>query len=666
MDQRHFSLPNLIRRNILAEIAIRRDRKRLTLVCLQSLQSEDWGPLVSSIRRQLYRDFDVLLPDSIESQERDCLSRLFAERSLPAPQFVTDLSKALSGSHHSALVFLGADMRLTEDCTYQILKVLDRNPSVDLWSMRLTDDGQAEEPTQKPPAVVDGESLIVLRSEALSLLTLPAGKPISPSLLEASMSQCPDRAVSVFPHPMAFFEGFSPARASGQDGAKSGFTAKQLFNEPISYVGFFRGVLGLGQAARMYVSSLNAVGVQPQLIDISWLANFSATDFPKPSAAQLDLGAAKVVVFHFNAETFSSLQAETRLIEAAKDSYVIGAWAWEALEFPDEFCGFLSYVNEVWALSDFTAEILRQKASVPVLTIPIAIEVPDVTPDRKRFSLDEDEFVFLFNFDYNSHSSRKNPDLVIQAFAQAFNSQDQVRLMIKSINGGQHPQAALKLAKAAQGLKVTFLDEALSSDERFVLLNSCDAYVSLHRAEGFGLGMAEAMAYGKAVIGTGWSGNMIFMNPNNSYLVDFTMEPLEEVSGPYLQGTLWAQPSLDSAIEQMVIAWQDNELRAKKSVQAKEDIAILLNEETVGSIMLERLLEIQKGIEGKIPLASRPSTNDPARGRVGPYVFLDLLRRPTHYLRRVPWLFKVLRKDGLRGLRFQTANVVRDRLKKGI
>ena len=95
------------------------------------------------------------------------------------------------------------------------------------------------------------------------------------------------------------------------------------------------------------------------------------------------------------------------------------------------------------------------------------------------------------------------------------------------------------------------IDQLLSREEAYALMNVCDGYVSLHRAEGFGFTMAEAMLLGKPVIATGYSGNMDFMSPANSLLVDHARVPIIQEVPSYRMGCLWAEPSIDHAAELM-------------------------------------------------------------------------------------------------------------------
>jgi hypothetical protein len=158
----------------------------------------------------------------------------------------------------------------------------------------------------------------------------------------------------------------------------------------------------------------------------------------------------------------------------------------------------------------------------PIVDAPVPVPIFDSTPgcDRTQLDLPTDRFVFLFMFDFFSVCERKNPLGLIDAYRAAFGPDDGTVLVVKSINGARREHDLAAVRAAAQGRTDIFVrDEYLTPDRHAALLAACDAYVSLHRAEGLGLTMAEAMALGKPVIATGYSGNLDFMDDDVAFLV---------------------------------------------------------------------------------------------------------------------------------------------------
>jgi glycosyltransferase involved in cell wall biosynthesis len=201
-----------------------------------------------------------------------------------------------------------------------------------------------------------------------------------------------------------------------------------------------------------------------------------------------------------------------------------------------------------------------------------------------------DGFLFLFVFDYSSTIQRKNPVGLIRAFQRAFAEGEGPQLLIKTINGPRHPLAEDEVLWATDGRRdIHVIDRSLSGTERDALMLGCDCYVSLHRSEGFGLTMAEAMAVGKPVIATGYSGNVDFMNVRNSYLVDYEVIRVGPDVQIYPADGEWAEPSIEHAAALMREVYEGRAQAAERGDRARHDIARVLSPEATGAAMRARL-----------------------------------------------------------------------------
>ncbi len=360
----------------------------------------------------------------------------------------------------------------------------------------------------------------------------------------------------------------------------------------VTYLGFLSAMLGIGEAARGYANAMSQAGIGLHYIDISasYCASALDSNFPLPPVApeQRFRGRGDFNIWHLNPDRLDMLHRDAGP-HIRGGRYTIGIWAWESLDFPREWQHCFDYVNEIWVGSSFMADSISKVSPVPVIHVPHMLDLPEVTSDRAHFGLPEEELALLFYFDFHSTPTRKNPAGTIEAFRRAFGPEEPVRLVLKSMNGARHPEALEALKTQAAGLRITFIDKALPSTERYRLLASCDAFVSLHRAEGFGLGLAEAMALGKPVIATGWSGNMDFMTVANSLPVRFHLERLEREDPPYPAGTLWAEPDLDDAARLMRLVWEQPELRRAIGERARSDIRAEHSPAAIGRVILERL-----------------------------------------------------------------------------
>jgi glycosyltransferase involved in cell wall biosynthesis len=222
------------------------------------------------------------------------------------------------------------------------------------------------------------------------------------------------------------------------------------------------------------------------------------------------------------------------------------------------------------------------------MTMPPAAIMP-----RSRFGLPDNRFLFLFAFDMGSTRERKNPEAVVAAFRRAFGPNDPVSLVLKISRGWQDPLALAELRGAAEPERILIIDQVLAPAEVFGLMNCCDAYVSLHRSEGFGLTLAEAMALGKPAIATGYSGNRAFMNDDNSLLVAYEMTAIRATAKSYVRGARWAEPSIEDAAHKM--RWLVDHPRESRALAARGQCAVreLLSLEAAGRRMTKRLHEIE-------------------------------------------------------------------------
>ena len=189
----------------------------------------------------------------------------------------------------------------------------------------------------------------------------------------------------------------------------------------------------------------------------------------------------------------------------------------------------MAFVDEVWTYSEFERRAVEAAVDRPVRVLNPAIPLDRVRP-RPRAALGlPDGFVFLYSFDYLSVFERKNPLAAIAAFTRAFSPGDGATLVVKGVNADSAPASRDALLAAAHGRPdIRVWHDYLDAGNQRSLIASCDVYVSLHRSEGFGLTMAEAMAAGTPVIATAYSGNLDFMDETNSFLAPYRLAPVSD------------------------------------------------------------------------------------------------------------------------------------------
>ena len=379
-------------------------------------------------------------------------------------------------------------------------------------------------------------------------------------------------------------------------------------------LGFFSQTFGLAEASRRTLKAIHS----------SSKINVSATQVPyagkhlgdeKNISVEKSLPVEKneIRIFHFNGDHLERLILDwgPSLLECR---YRIGFWHWELPEFPNDYLPWFDKVDEIWVPSRFVYDAIAPKTIKPVQIIPLAIDeqiLKPPPPNRYKFSIPNDKVVFLITFDFYSILERKNPILGIKAFSKLIEDdkyKDLAHLVVKVSN--QHSDKEgynilLKTLSALSPQNITFIDKVLPRMDMMQLINSIDSLISLHRSEGFGLHLAEAMAMGKAVIATNWSGNTDFMNLKNSSLVDYDLVRLEKDFGPYRRDCRWASPVLDHAVSKMKIlikneSTNDTGIR----IRARNDITEIHSSKNISSIIEDRIKVILRNLERIEPQTS--------------------------------------------------------------
>ena len=363
----------------------------------------------------------------------------------------------------------------------------------------------------------------------------------------------------------------------------------------LNLVGYFRGDFGLAESVRAMATTCLEGGIAASCHD--------AVGAPgaRGGNRSMDgrLGGAMVhrnTLIHLNPGPLEPMWWRLHERGELRGRHVIGCWYWELDAFPARWRPALERVDEIWVSSGFIEATMRGVTDKPVIRIPHAIDVRLAQPaSRADLGLPEEPFLFLFAFDFGSYAERKNPQAVLRAFRRAFAPGDPgVGLVIKCQQGHRHPRQFQALrALAAEDPRIRVIDGVLPRQTVLGLHSVCDAFVSLHRAEGLGLGMAESMALGKPVIGTGYSGNLEFMNASNSCLVDYRLVPVRP--GQYVDvepGWQWAEPDEAQVADLMRRLVVDPEFGRRIGARAAADMAARFSHAVAAAAIRRRLEEI--------------------------------------------------------------------------
>ncbi len=357
----------------------------------------------------------------------------------------------------------------------------------------------------------------------------------------------------------------------------------------INAVGYLRAELGVGELARRLIAGIEKASVP--FSTITYGNTLSRQEFP------FNERHGQCVPYDTNLVCINADQMPGFASAAGaaffSDRYTIGVWSWELEVFPTEFHSSFELVDEVWVPTDFMQRAIAPATTKPVLTVPAPLEAAAARPiERATLGLPP-SFLFFFTFDFMSIVERKNPLGLIAAFERAFEPGEGAALVVKSINGERNFAALERIRIAASDHADIFvMDGYLGPETKDGLMAACDCYVSLHRSEGLGFTIAEAMSYGKPVIATGYSGNLTFMHDENSYLVPYALTGVPPGCDPYPAGALWAEPDLDRAAALMRHVYENQDEAHRLGQRARHDIVTHHSPARAGKFIRSRFAEI--------------------------------------------------------------------------
>ena len=354
----------------------------------------------------------------------------------------------------------------------------------------------------------------------------------------------------------AVLESYVRAAARAPHGADSP-------SGPIKVVGYFAGSHGIAASARLAARAFEALGVPVERVDVTdaklgWSGRLTG---PVSASAW---------IFHLNPPELLAALACLGPKQLKGPRY--GYWAWELPRAPARWRKDASLVDEVWAPSRYTAEALAG-AAAPVRVVPHPLVLEDyegVAPAARRAA-----FQGVGVFDFNSSLARKNPQGAMAAWTRAFGDDPACELTLKTQNGAGFPDALAAL-RAAAPPNVRVIDEVWAYGDVLSLIAGADVLVSLHRAEGFGLTPAEAMALGTPVVATAWSGVLDFMDETCALLVPFAATPVVDPQGVY-RGQAWADPDVEAAAAALGRLRNEPDLRRRLGEAGRKRVAAQLS-----------------------------------------------------------------------------------------
>ena len=362
-------------------------------------------------------------------------------------------------------------------------------------------------------------------------------------------------------------------------------------SDGVNLVGYLYSETGVGQISRNVMRALGEIDFPTQVLPIeahdpSRKNDRLADEFPQGTEHRIN-------VFHVNADMTYPVK-ELVGADVYQNHYNIGFWFWELSKFPTMWHTAFAAYDEIWVASSFIHEALATISPIPVVKIPVTI-APQLPPEpvtRADFDLPEEAFIFMMVFNASSIIERKNPFAIIRTFEQAFTAEERaekVRLVIKTTHLADFPERAEQLREAVALVNGLIIDRYFDRLHTNAFINQCDAYAALHRSEGFGLPIAEAMYLGKPVMATAYSANVDFMTPDNSYMVPYRLIELEHDYPPYEKGSVWADADIDAAAQIMRQIYENPAEARQRGQNGADYIRQHYNAEVVGQALRRRL-----------------------------------------------------------------------------
>ncbi len=367
----------------------------------------------------------------------------------------------------------------------------------------------------------------------------------------------------------------------------------------VNLVGYHNAVNGLGEAVRSIGASLRAAGVAVADVNVG----------PGAMAGETSSAPYPVTLAVLTAARMSDAAAAHPAL-FSPDRLRIGYWFWELSVVPADQEPAFAHIDRIWAPSEFVAKAYRSSGDTPVELHPI--RMPEPAPsDATRSELGmPDGFTFLTSFDHFSVIERKNPTTVIAAFREAFPRRDDVFLVVKSINGDQRPASMRQVMDARDGDdRIVVIDRHIEAADQAAMIRHADCLVSLHRSEGLGLHLAEAMWLGTPVVATGYGGNVDFMDEHNSIVIDHNLVPVFNGEGAYPEGEVWAQPNILQATDALRRIESDPELRQRLASAGRAAMESQPTHAEVGSAMSAAISAVAK----QLPIATTGGLGTRAR-----------------------------------------------------
>lgn len=410
-----------------------------------------------------------------------------------------------------------------------------------------------------------------------------------------------DRTVAALEQSLVY--GTEPGEHLADERARSALVPQP---RGVNVFGYFRSPIGLGTATTGLCRALDRAGYEHRDLVIpndAMDASFTLDDL----FADFSFSYPRNIVVSYPHIEYQLQSVRPRCFFDGRET--IGYFAWEQRDFSPTWTERLAPYDKLCALSRFAADGISRGVQRPVAVLPCVVETGapvDKATARATFGIAADTFVVGYVFDAASSIERKNPLAVIDAVEKAFGRSRDVLLVLK-VGSGRRPDFAAQMAEIERRVAALpgsiVIKDYLARRDVEALICAMDVYLSLHRAEGFGYTLAEAMLLGVPAVATAYSGNLDFMTDQNSHLVTAREVAITRREGPFESGTMWAEPNLDHAVEILRHIRQGYPAARLRAANAIADLQSIVSPAAVA----ESLTAIIEGTAFHAPRAERTS-----------------------------------------------------------
>ena len=360
----------------------------------------------------------------------------------------------------------------------------------------------------------------------------------------------------------------------------------------VNHVAYFSEDFGIGKFSQAFAQLIDGIGIPQQKYDLPNVIGVGHDGFDlRRTHEGRDLRYSHTIL-GVNHDQVADLIRTTGFLTTSGKR--IGYWWWEAGDVTPDHVEMARHFNEIWVGSNFIKDIFEPKLGRPVRLVPLPLrQLADGTATKRVAGFPEDKTVFFHASSLLSDPARKNPLGVLQAFLRAFSPSDGAFLELHLVDSDMAPFAQRGLDAVFEGIgdraDVKVTTDRCPAKVLDAKIQAADCFVSLHRSEGLGLNLLDAVSHGTYTIATGFGGNMDFMKYDGAALIGYHTVPIG--SSPFYEGYgSWAEPDLEHAARAMQEVLNQPEIVKERAARLRDAVLLEHGQSRSEQLLLGALL----------------------------------------------------------------------------